>query len=193
MPDGPFVEPLLVNKQELAQRVLKCSLPTLSALITRYPDFPAERRGAKGASWLFDAPKVVAFLDRVRAEEARAMQERNALFEQFSLPIDGAASGEMKGLTPAQRASLARARLDEQKLAREAKFLVPVSSVRQAGMTAFRQLGAGLSSLSNQIAKEFGLPPEAEQKIRERIDDFRRQFVGELRAIFDERSDDTPQ
>src|SRR5690242_3110714 len=102
---------LIVNKRELARRVLDCSLPTLNELIERYPDFPVERRGSNGVEWLFDADRVVDFLRAKREAEARASEERNALFAQFRLPIDEVAPEGADELSPAQRAALAKARL----------------------------------------------------------------------------------
>src|SRR5690348_9520844 len=123
---------LIVNKRELARRVLECSLPTLNELIERYPDFPVERRGSNGVEWEVDADRVIEFLRSKREIEARASEERNTLFAQFKLPIDDVAPEGAGELSPSQRASLARARLAERKLALEAGMLVPVTDVRQA-------------------------------------------------------------
>ncbi|HZL59173.1 MAG TPA: hypothetical protein VFC38_05690 [Stellaceae bacterium] len=46
--------PITVNKGELA-RILTCSLPTIEALINRYPDMPILQRGSNGVEWQFDA------------------------------------------------------------------------------------------------------------------------------------------
>ena len=39
----------IVNRDELAQ-ALRCSLPTVSALVKRWPDFPVIERGALGSA-----------------------------------------------------------------------------------------------------------------------------------------------
>jgi phage terminase Nu1 subunit (DNA packaging protein) len=171
---------LLVNKRELARRVLKCSLPTLNELIERYPDFPVTRPGSNGVEYQFDASAVVAFLSDRREQENREAAQRNDLFSHFSLPIDDIAPEEARGLSPAQRQSLARARLAERKLAMESGLLLPAAETRQVAQVAFGRLGKMLDGLPSQLGREFNLPEEVVRSMRARLDDFRRQAVGEI-------------
>lgn len=179
-------ERLLVNKRELAKRILRTSLPTLDDLMGKYPDFPIERQGSNGVEYLFDADRVVEFLRQKREDEARAAQQRQSLFEQFSLPIDDVAPDEARALTPAQRAALARARLAERKLAIESGLLVSSAEMRQVLTMALGRLGKFLEQLPGQVARDHRLPEEVARAMRSRMDDARRVFVRDLKALLEE-------
>lgn len=179
-------ERLVVNKRELARRILECSLPTLNELIERYPDFPIERKGSNGVEWEFDADGVVAFLAAKREAEARASDERNTLFAQFKLPIDEVAGEGAAELSPAQRAQLATARLKERKLAVEAGMLVSVAEVRQSLHVALARFGKFLDVLPKQVGTQHNLPEEVQRSMRGRLDDERRRFVAEIQAFLEQ-------
>jgi len=175
---------VLVNKRELAKRILKCSLPTLTDLIDRYEDFPIEQRGANGIEYMFDAELVVEFLRGKREEETRltaeAAAERAEYFKQFSLPIDDIAPEEARGLTPTQRQALAKARLIERKLALESSLLVSMAELRQDLTIPMQMLGKFLDTLPTQVGADLNLPEEAQRAMRSRIDEARRAFVREV-------------
>ena len=99
-------ERLFVNKQELAQKILEVSVPTVNAIINRYPDLPIEQRGTNGLAWRFDACAVVKFLQDKRAEARRAGAGRETLFEQLKLSLDEMDAPEASGFSPAQRLAL---------------------------------------------------------------------------------------
>lgn len=168
-----------INKADLADKILRCSLPTLDGLLREYPDFPVVKRGSNGVAWEFDAEHVQEFLHQKREAEKRAAAERQELFKQFSLPIDDAPA-EAEGLTPAQRASLARARLLEQKIARESGFLISTAELRPKLQIAFERLAKMLDALPAQIGREFNLPDPVQRRIRVTIEDARRACVGDV-------------
>ncbi|MDR3438963.1 hypothetical protein [Telmatospirillum sp.] len=173
-------ENVLVNKRELATKILKCSLPTLSALMERYPDFPVHQRGANGVEWLFDAVAVSEFLEKIREDERRAAETRSEFFNQFSLPIDAPEFEGQKELTPTQRASLAKARLAERKLAVESGMLISKAEMRQTLTGALGKLGRFLETLPGQVARQHGLPEEVARSMSAAIDEQRRVFVKEM-------------
>ena len=172
-----------VNKRELA-RILRCSLPTVDAMIARYPDFPIEQVGTVGRQWLFDAAAVVEFLNRKREEEAAEEAKRGSFFEQFSLPIDNVAPDGSRELSPSQRAQLAQARIRERDLAIKAGLLVETSEVRQRLTQFLTKLGRMLDTLPDQVARTHNLPEATARAMRATIDEQRRRCVQELHNFF---------
>ena len=175
------IETLVCNKLELAER-LKCSRPTLDALLRRYPDFPVEQRGATGSAWQFKLVDVFAFLKAKKEEAVRAGAERASLFEQFRLPLDDLASPEAEGLSPQQRAALALARQREHDLALAAGQVVLAHEVAASDRTAWRNLGRFLDGLPAQLARFHNLPDAVVRSMRAQIDEERRKFVRETTA-----------
>lgn len=172
-----------VNKRELA-RILRCSLPTVDAMMGRYQDFPVEQAGTVGRPYLFDAEAVVEFLKRKREEEAAEEAKRGSFFEQFSLPIDEVAPEGAAQLSPSQRAQLAQARIREQDLAIKAGFLVQTSEVRRCIMQLLTSLGRMLDALPDQVARAHNLPDATARAMRSTIDEHRRRCVRELDEFF---------
>lgn len=76
-----------VTKDEMARRLGVC-LPTLSAWLHRWPDFPVLERGAKGRPWRFDPEAVKAFVARKQQEREAVEAERDRLLRSFQLPDD---------------------------------------------------------------------------------------------------------
>lgn len=174
---------LIVNKRELAFRVLECSLPTVDALLERYADFPVQRRGSNGIEWEFVAADVVEFLQRKRREDEAAGAQRSQLFEQFKLPIDELAGpDDATAITPNQRAALAQARLREHELALKAGLVVPTSEARQQYQVLLQQLGKFLDTLPQQLGRQHALPEMVVQSMRRSLDEQRRSFVAEFAA-----------
>lgn len=176
----------LVNKRELA-KILRCSLPTVGALLDRYPDFPVERRGSNGVEWQFDPAAVTTFLQRRREDETAAAaeqhRERAALLDQFRLPIDDLAPPADATLTPQQRLATARARALEDKMAREAGLLVPTSQVRATLSTTLAQLNQFLAALPGTLGRQYNLPDPVVRDMRRRIEAQQRQLVAQLGAL----------
>lgn len=176
----------LVNKRELA-KILKCSLPTVGALVDRYADFPVERRGSNGVEWQFDPEAVTTFLQQKREEEtaaaAEAHQQRAELLDQFRLPIDDIAPSDDAGLTPQQRLASARARQIEDRMAREAGLLVPTTEVRARLSAALAQLNQFLAALPGSIGRRYNLPDPVVRDMRRTIEQQQRQFLQELGVL----------
>lgn len=176
-----MADPLILNKIELAEQ-LRCSRPTLDALMRRFPDFPVYRRGATGITWGFVLADVFAFLKAQKDAAARADAERAALFEQFRLPLDDLAAPEAEGLSPQQRAALALARKREHDLALAAGQVVLASEVASADRFAWRNLGRFLDGMPAQLARFHNLPDPVVRSMRAMIDEERRKFVRDTAA-----------
>ncbi len=173
----------LVNKRELAFRVLSCSLPTLDKMLERYPDFPVVTRGGNGVEWEFDPVEALAFVRRQREDAARATVAQQEFFAQFSLPIDDVAPEGAAELAPAQRLAMAKARQAEQQLARETGFLVETAAVRQALQIGLAALGRSLQQMPRMLCGEFNLPDEVERAMQRRISDAQRQLVASVQTV----------
>lgn len=174
---------VLANKREMA-KILRWSLPTLDAWISKHPDFPIEQRGSVGVEYLFDPRAVVEFIRSRREDEERLDAKRVAALAQFALPIDEVAPEGATALGPAARASLAQARLREQQLARNAGLLVETSKVRKVLAAGWTTLGRGLDALPGQIGRNHNLSDDVVRDIRKAIDDHRRAAVRELKEFF---------
>lgn len=172
----------LVNKRELAA-LLECSLPTLAALIERYPDFPVVRRGSNGVEWQFDPEAVVAFLERKREEEAAEEAKRHELLAQFRLPIDREPAPSAGGLSPQQELAAVRAMQLRQAMAREARLLVPTTDVRMELAGALAALGRFLQNLPGQLARRHNLPEAVVRDMRASIAEQQEVFVRQLREF----------
>jgi len=179
---APAEERILVNKRDLALKVLRCSLPTLDAWIARDASFPVVTRGGNGVEWQFDPQAVLAYIATAKEAEEKAGAERQVFFAQFALPIDEAAPPGSSDLSPAQRLKIAKARQAEQQLARETGFLVETAKVRQALQTACAGMAKALQLLPRTICAEFNLPDEIERAVGRRIADSQRRMVADLQA-----------
>jgi phage terminase Nu1 subunit (DNA packaging protein) len=182
----------LVNKAELAD-VLGVSLPTISALIRRYPDLPIVRRGTNGEAWQFDPLAVRTFIAAQKAEEARSEAARSELLAQFSLPIDDITPDSDKRLAPEQRAKLAEARLKEHRLARESGLLVPTTEVRQALTTAFARLNKDFTAFLRGLAREHSWPEPILRRHEAELADAQRRFVAQAADYLTDHPDDVQQ
>ncbi|MDE2165524.1 MAG: terminase small subunit [Alphaproteobacteria bacterium] len=165
----------LVNKRELATRILKCSLPTIDNLLARHPDFPVEQRGDLGRSWIFDPQRVIDFLKAKRDEEEAAAIERAEFFSQFDFGLEP--PEEIKGLSPAQRLAMVRAKREERRLAIETGFLADVAKLRATLEPVLRKHAIFFDTLPAKLARELNLPEELMLALRRELDAERRQFV----------------
>lgn len=182
-------EARFINRDELA-RALRCSLPTVSALLKRYPDFPVVERGGLGRAWRFDLPAVIGFLTARREEEAAIASERSELLAQFTLPIGRQdESGQMISID--EEIKLAKLRALQRDELKEAGFLVQTHEVRQALERALRRFGTALDSAIDRVARQHNLPEPVKRAIEREFADARAGFVRDAADfIADERSED---
>lgn len=170
----------LVTKRELCT-ILRISRPTLDNWLDRNDDFPVVERGTNGKEWQFDPAAVVAFLRDKKDQEQRDAAERAEALQQFALPIDAvAADAEAAGLTPQQRAALARARLAERELARDSGLLVPTADVRAALQPAIRQLADHFNSVILQAARKYRWPMVQLRDVQGMMRDGQETFIRKL-------------
>jgi phage terminase Nu1 subunit (DNA packaging protein) len=173
---GDRAELVVVNKQELAE-ALRCSRPTVDALLRRYGDFPVLREGKNGEAWQFDLAMCMDFLQQRRAEEKAGTARRSELLAQIALPIDDVTPDLDPKLTPSQRLALARARAAERDLAMKSGLLAPTSEVRVALSTAFAKLQGDLRTFLRQLARDHDWPDAVLRRHEAELADLQRRFV----------------
>lgn len=197
MPDRPGTSSegrALVNKGELAQR-LKCSVPTVTALLTRYPNLPVVQAGTNGRPWLFDFAAVAGFIADRRAEERIATEQRDDLLDQLTLPLNDTplAPTSGGGMTPAQLKAYEQYVAQKRKNDQEAGLLVPAPRVQAALATSFDQLGRFLDDLPRELGRKFGLAPDVVAALATALDGERSRFVTELTKALTPPRDDAPR
>ena len=165
----------IVNRDELAQ-ALRCSLPTVSALVKRWPDFPVIERGALGKAWRFDLHAVVDFLTARREEEEAAAAEKNELLAQLTLPI-GRRDESGRAISIDDEIKAAKLRALQREELKENGFLVPTHEVRLALERALRRLGIALDGAIDRTARTHNLPEAVKRALEREFADARTAFV----------------
>lgn len=178
-----------VNLKQMAKQ-LGCSLPTMSALVDRWPGFPVIERGDLGKQWRFDAEAVVAFLQEKRADESRLKAARDEQLAQLTLPIirtDDA--GRTISLDDQLKAVKLRALQREE--AKEKGFLVPTLEVREALERALRRYGDVEASAIERVVRNHNLPDAVKRALEREFQEARVMFVREAgKFIADTAKDD---
>lgn len=177
-------EPLFVNKGELAQKILGCSVITVNALIAKYPDFPIERRGTNGVQWRFDAAAVTKFIQEKRSTSERAGASREALFDQLRLTLDEMDTPEAAGLSPAQRLALAKAIQIEMKNGVEAGKLLKIETVEDDLHWIITNVTRFLDSLPARMGRQLGLSNDTVWALRRSLDEAREMFHRDIQRKF---------
>jgi len=165
-----------VNKRELAV-CLGVSLPTVSAWIDRYPDFPIVERGTNGREWRFDVEAVRGFMRRREEEEERAETARAEQIRQVSLPTTD--PGDIAGNDVLTLDQIRAIRATDE-LRRSRGFLVSVPELRQAMTAAIARWSAAELSVLQQAGRDLALPEPVVRALQDRFADARRQFVRSL-------------
>lgn len=178
---------MLVNKRELA-RILGVSLPTMTAILDRYPDFPAANKGSNGVPWQFDPELAKAFVLAKREEERAANAAKSELLAQIALPLDEPTETVAEGpsLSPVERLQQARALLAEDKLARERGFLIPTTEMRQRLAPVWAELGNALQALPAELGAHYNLPLPVVRDMRRRIAAAQRSIHARLLELLPE-------
>lgn len=181
---------VLVNKRELA-RILGVSLPTMTAVLERYPDFPVASRGSNGVPWQFDPELAKAFVLAKRDEERAADAAKSELLAQIALPLDEPQRPGAEGpsLSSVERLQQARALLAEDKLARERGFLVLTTDMRQRLAPLWAELNAALQALPAELGAAYNLPLPVVRDMRRRIASAQRSIHARLVELL---PDDAP-
>jgi len=156
----------IVNATVLARDVLKCSPPTLLALMRRHRDFPIEEAGGRGRSYRFDPAKVLAFVMR-----------------KCELGFGGSVADPHE-LTPGQELSSIRAERERLKFGIESGLLMRTDDVRQVLTQALANFGKFLDRLPGMLARDHGLPADKAEATRETLDGMRRAFAREITEVF---------
>ena len=172
---------MLVSKIEMS-RVLGISLPTLNQWIARHPAFPIVTRGTHGRAYEFEPEVVSAFVAELRQSSDRAAREREALLDQFALPIPALADDRPAGLSARERLDLARARALSREEAVASGRLVDARHTARAVADVLGRLGAGQRAAVRQILRAHDAPDAAITAIEGAFTDLQRRAVAALGA-----------
>lgn len=172
-----------VNKRELAA-ILGRSVPTVSAWIERYPDFPVLDRGTNGKEWRFDPAAVAAFVTDLDAAEARATAERQTRIQQLGLPFTDPGDGVQPTNAGYTLDDIKLIQATD-KLRMERGFLVDVSETRVTFTAAIARWNRAQRAVIHQAGRDFNLSEAVTRGLFDRFAQAQRQFVRDLRQDAD--------
>jgi phage terminase Nu1 subunit (DNA packaging protein) len=175
----PATAAVRVNKRELA-RILSVSLPTVSAWLDRYPDFPTLQVGRNGLEYQFDPIAVRAFM--AAKEEAEEAEEaaRTAAIAQLGLSLETPAAALADALSPRERLDHVRAIQAEDELRVKRGYLVSVPTVRQAMTAAVARWNRMNRAALRQAGHDMALPDAVVRALQDRLGETQAQFIREL-------------
>ncbi|NHN83653.1 DNA packaging protein [Acetobacter musti] len=190
---GPDIAPML-NKRELARR-LKVSLPTLTAWMERWPEFPVAQRGTNGSSYRFDVEAVFAFLSERRDEEAQQKAGRDeqlmalqlSFADLFPAPAPLADSG--RRMSPKEEIDLWKLRDLKRKEAERSGLLVVAEQVEQMFGAAFARLSRDSMSFIRRLGQQERWSDAQLRAVETRFADMQRQSVRDALALLDTDAD----
>lgn len=158
----------LVNLSEFAGLVDK-SLPTVRKIIADNPDFPVERRGARGTDYVIDARAGHHWLQSHDAEVQAAQRQRIEDLRQLKLEIWGSDGVDQNDaavtLTPQEESTQLDNRLKALKLAREHGEILMKADVQRAWAQALARLRDDVQGLSPMLTRELSLNRQQRNKL----------------------------
>ncbi len=169
----------LVNKAEMAKK-LGISLPTLTAWMDRYPEFPVRDRGTNGRNYRFAAEDVFEFLSERKAEEAAREGARDEALAQLQLPMELLPRENLPKSTVKDEIDAWRLRKIQREEAVAAGTLVSAEDVRQALRSGLTRLNRGTVAFVRQLGREHNWPDSYMTKVEERLAEVQRASVAEL-------------
>jgi len=155
---GKGEAPAPVNKRQMAA-IMKISVPTLEAMISRYGSaFPVTRAGSRGVAWQFNPRAVLEFVG--------AVESRNvAVGSDVAVPSIA---------VRLQQERLRKLELENRQVAGQ---LVSAAETLDLLSTIFGDLSAALRDFIRQIAREQAWPDAILNAIESRLADLQRGFV----------------
>ena len=167
----------LMTKRELAN-FLKTSLPTLTAWLDRWPEFPVRERGTNGRSYKFDPRDVCTFLRARQQEDADRRAERDEQLAQLLLPF-GPEPAKPSSPQPSLDDQIKALKLNDLRLAQaqRARSLVSTVEVSELLTKVFGDIGRGMRGFLGQLAREDGWPAAIRTERERRLAELQQQFV----------------
>ncbi|MBV1835642.1 terminase small subunit [Acetobacter estunensis] len=184
----------MLNKRELSRR-LKVSLPTLTAWMERWPEFPVAQRGTNGSSYRFDVEAVFAFLSERREEEAqqKAGRDEQLMALQLSFgdlfPAPDPVSDNRRRLSTKEEIDLWKLRDLKRKEAERSGQLVIAAEVEQLFQAALARLNRDATSFIRRLGQQERWSDAQMRSIEARFADMQRQSVRDALALLDEEPD----
>lgn len=171
----------VLNKLELS-RVLGWSRSRLDATLERDSNFPVRTRGDSPEGWTFSVPIVMQYLAAGGGKIQRGRKPAPPQATEPSPPPPAPAQHEGEA-TAKQRRDHASAAMLEDKLRRERGELLDREEVRQTIASTLAVFSRNLDSLPDQVVKLLGLDETRTERVREMVNDLRRQLVDELQQL----------
>lgn len=180
MVEGTAGEPVLLNKQEMAE-VLGITVPTLNAWIR--DGLPIDKEGGRAKGYQFDPDKVLAWRSGriVEAEKERQQREETIKALQSSLDLAGA-DNDVPHVSARARKEYYDAEKLRIELDRQRGFLCLTSEVLQEKARLLGVLSDRLQSLPDFLERRAQLAPELVDELQKAIDEWQRELAAELMA-----------
>jgi phage terminase Nu1 subunit (DNA packaging protein) len=178
--NDPEPDPALTcNKRELA-RLLGVSLPTISAYLDRWADFPVVQNGTTGREWRFDPLAVRDYLAAKEAEEEAYEARRQAEIDQLAMPLESVSDGPSE-INPGDRLKLIRSLAAEDDLRLKRGFLVSVPAERQALTAAVARWNRAQLAAVRQAGRDYSLPDAVVRGLVDRFAEAQTQLIADLK------------
>lgn len=184
-----------LNKREMALR-LRVSLPTLTAWMDRWPDFPVEQRGTNGSSYRFQPDLVFQFLGQKRDEEREAnsvrdeqLQNLQLVFDDLLPPIENQRA-PTKRLTPKEEIDVWKLRELKRKEAERCGQLVIASELQEQLRDAFARLSQDTRTFIRKLGRKNGWPDSSIREAEQQFEETQRASVASLLKILETEPDD---
>lgn len=186
--------PVTLNKREMARK-LRVSLPTMTAWMDRWPDFPVEQRGTNGSSYRFRPDLVFEFLDLKRREEADASSIRDEQLQNLQLVFDDLlpppeVEKSYKRLTPKEEIDVWKLRELKRKEAERCGQLVIATELQEQLRDAFSRLSQDTRLFIRKLGRKNGWPDSTIREAEQQFEDTQRASVAALLQILQAEPED---
>jgi len=175
-----------LNKRDMALR-LRISLPTLTAWIDRWPDFPIAQRGTNGASYRFVPEEVFQFLAERREEELRERSGRDEQLMALQLTFDALLPAQpveqRRTISTKEEIELWKLRDLKRREAERCGTLVIAAEVQDMFASALARLQRDQAVFIRKLGRQEGWPESQMRAVEAQFAEVQRAAVRDALAI----------